>query len=377
MTQGTPVDDREDWLTLHRVPGIGSATFSELIQIFGSPREALNAPRTELAKVGISQEIQRQIAHVDTALVKRDLEWLQGPDRHLITFTDVRYPQRLREIADPPPLLFVHGDPQLLNAPQIAIVGSRNPTRGGVEAAFEFARALAEHALVITSGIAHGIDGQSHRGALAAHGATLAVMGTGPDMMYPRAHQSLAEEIRQHGALVTEFPTSTPVRPENFPQRNRIISGLSLAVLVVEAARASGSLITARHALDQGRDVFAIPGSIHNPLARGCHALIKQGAKLVECVDDILEELPAEVFGVTRKQTSKASTRRPDSRERDREYRRLMDALGHDAVSIDTIVARTGLTANAVSSMLLLLELEGQVTSQAGGLYARLRSGDS
>ncbi|MGQ0658838.1 MAG: DNA-processing protein DprA [Chromatiales bacterium] len=371
------MEDRDDWLLLHRVPGIGVVTFNRLLDAFGSPGRALRASSRELAELGVPAESRHHLADPDQGSIDSDRRWLEAPDRHLITVADARYPPRLREIADPPPLLFVCGHPGWLSAAQVAIIGSRNPSRGGADTAFAFASALAERGLVVTSGLARGIDAQSHRGALEAGGASLAVMGTGPDVIYPRAHESLGAAIAARGAFISEFPTATPVRPENFPRRNRIISGLSFGVLVVEAARTSGSLITARHALGQGRDVFAIPGSIHNPLARGCHALIKQGAKLVECVDDILEELPAGTRVYTRTDVTREGQVPSPPPAQGAEYRRLFDALGYDAVSVDSIVSRTGLTANAVSSMLLLLELQGQVSSQAGGLYARVRSGDS
>lgn len=376
MADGTAVVDRDDWLLLHRMPGVGVAVFNRLLDVFGAPGRILGASTHELVELGIPPAIRRQLAQPDRSSIESDRRWLNAPDRHLITIADARYPQLLREIADPPPLLFLRGDPRWLSAAQIAIVGSRSPTRGGAEAAFAFAVELAQRGLTVTSGLAHGIDAHAHRGALDASGASVAVMGTGPEAIYPRAHDSLAGAIASHGAIITEFPTGTPVRPENFPRRNRIISGLSLGVLVVEAAHASGSLITARHALEQGREVYAIPGSIHNPLTRGCHALIKQGAKLVESVDDILEELPAHA----REQADSQAVRVPiesSPAALAAEYQRLLDALGYDPVSIDNIVIRTGLTPNVVSSMLLMLELQGHISTQTGGLYARVRSGDS
>jgi DNA processing protein len=296
--------------------------------------------------------------------------WLAAPGNHLLRLDDPRYPDLLRQIPDPPPVLYVRGDPAALGNLQLAIVGSRNPTRGGLENARAFAAHLAGAGLTITSGLALGIDAAAHEGALAAGGTTIAVTGTGLDRVYPARHRELAHRIAGQGALVSEFPPGTPPRPAHFPQRNRIISGLSLGTLVVEAARRSGSLVTARHALEQGREVFAIPGSIHNPLARGCHALIRQGAKLVETADDILEELGALAVAVTADATA------PDAPagagELDPEYRRLLDALGHDPLPIDELVARSGLTAESVSSMLLILELQGYVAPEAGGRYARI-----
>lgn len=296
--------------------------------------------------------------------------WLEAPGNHLVALDDPRYPDLLRQIPDPPPVLYVHGDPELLGNLQLAIVGSRNPSRGGLENARAFASHLAGAGLTITSGLALGIDAEAHRGALAAGGTTIAVTGTGLDRVYPARHHDLAHAIAEHGALVSEFPPGTPPRPAHFPQRNRIISGLALGTLVVEAARRSGSLVTARHALEQGREVFAIPGSIHNPLARGCHALIRQGAKLVETAEDILEELGALAGAAVPEHATRTSPEPPASL--DPEYQRLLDALGHDPVSIDDLVRRSGLTAESVSSMLLILELQGYVAPEAGGRYARI-----
>jgi DNA processing protein len=373
MCNGSAHDDSEDWLLLYRTPGVGAVVFNKLLRALGTPGNILNASKRVLAELGVSSEIQRGLRTVCRASVAEDLRWLDGADCHLITLADERYPSRLREIPDPPPLLFVTGDPRWLSEPQIAIVGSRMPSRAGAEIAHEFSSACAERGVVVTSGLAHGIDAQAHRGCLAARGATVAVTGTGPEAVYPRAHRALAGEVAAHGAVATEFPTNSPVRPENFPRRNRIISGLSLGVLVVEAAEASGSLITARHALDQGRDVFAVPGSIRNPLTRGCHALIKQGAKLVERIEDVLEEFP-QIAGSQGQDGVNAKRRDAHiAAENERAYACLLEALGYDAAPVDLLVSRTGLTANQVSSMLLTLELEGVVALQAGGLYIRLR----
>ena len=254
--------------------------------------------------------------------------------------------------------------------PQLAIVGSRNPTPGGRETAGAFARHLAGCGLTITSGLARGIDAAGHRGALAGGGATIAVCGTGADRVYPKNHESLADEIAARGALVSEFPLGTPPGRQNFPRRNRIISGLSLGTLVVEAARQSGSLITAHAALDQGREIFAIPGSVHNPLARGCHQLIRDGAKLVETAADILEELKILARLVAENPATEPG-HADTSTERDPDYQRLLAAIAHDVVPVDVLVERTGLTADAVSSMLLILELQGEVESAPGGAFIR------
>jgi DNA processing protein len=277
----------------------------------------------------------------------------------------------LREIPDPPPLLFVHGDPEVLHTPQLAMVGSRNPSVSGSETAREFAYHLATSGLSITSGLAIGIDGASHAGALDAGGITIAVTGTGLDRVYPASQHDLAHRIAEQGALVSEFPPQTQVKSGNFPRRNRIISGLALGTLVVEAAHKSGSLITARLASEQGREVFAIPGSIHNPMARGCHRLIRQGAKLVETANDVLEELAPllqELEPLPHQGTQESLELRD---ELDAEYQLLLKCMGFDPTPIDLLIERSGLTAEVVSSMLILLELEGHVSSAPGGIYCR------
>jgi DNA processing protein len=364
-------NDRESWLLLSRVPGIGSATFLKLLDIFGTPAGVLRASIAQLRDVGLGPDLSREVHCFDADSIGADLRWLAGSRRRLVTFRDSDFPPQLREIAVPPPLLFVEGDASVLSRPQLAIVGSRRPTRPGRELAGHFAAAMAERGIVVTSGLAHGIDAEVHRACLASHSPTIAVMGTGPEAVYPRVHRELAGAICAQGALVTEFSPGTPIRPENFPRRNRIISGLSLGVLVIEAAAASGSLITARHALDQGREVFAVPGSIHNPLTRGCHALIKQGAKLVESVDDILEELPAVLHGVTCP-PSRDVAARARGPEFTGEQHLILEAMAFDPVSVDMLVDRTGLTANVVSSILLEMELRGSVAPHPGGLYVRL-----
>jgi len=286
---------------------------------------------------------------------------------------DAGYPPPLRAIADPPDLLHVLGDATALLSPAIAIVGSRQPTPSGRETAFEFARALAAAGLVVASGLAAGIDAAAHRGALAAGGRTVAVCGTGLDIVYPGTNAELASRIAAQGALVSEFPPGTRPLPHHFPRRNRLISGLALGVLVVEARHRSGSLITARLAAEQGREVFALPGSIHNPLARGCHRLIRDGARLVETVEEVLAGLQADLFGALATGPAQA----PDSAgfsggPLDRDSKILLNACGFEPVDADTLVARTGFPAGSVASMLVLLELRGEVESCAGGLYCRL-----
>ncbi len=356
------------WLALLRTPGIGPATFFNLLENIGDPETILANPE---AIPRLSAPIKVALSSPDWAAVDLDLKWAAQPDRHILIFTSVHYPVLLRQIPDPPPLLFVHGDPSLLASHQLAVVGSRNPTTGGRDNAFEFARHLAGVGLAITSGLALGIDGAAHRGALAAGGKTLAITGTGLDRVYPSRHKDLAHEIiDKGGALVCEFPIGTPALPQNFPRRNRIISGLTLGTLVVEAARQSGSLITARLAGDQGREVFAIPGSIHNPLAKGCHALIRQGGKLVETAEDVLEELRFQFTPKLSGDTPRAGVA-PEF-ELGAEYQTLLEFLGYEPLSVDTLIERCGLTAETVSSMLLVLELHSYVESLPGGRYSRV-----
>ncbi|MEO8223763.1 MAG: DNA-processing protein DprA [Gammaproteobacteria bacterium] len=301
--------------------------------------------------------------------------WLARPDAHLLTPSDRRYPALLREIPDPPAQLFVRGDPDTLSLPQLAIVGSRNATPGGADTARDFAAHLATRGFCITSGLAEGIDAAAHRGALAARGRTIAVCGTGPDIVYPRLHEALADEIvATGGAIVSEFAPGTPVYRGNFPRRNRLISGLAVGTLVVEAGVRSGALGTARHAMEQGREVFAIPGSIHNPVARGCHQLIRNGAKLVETASDIVEELAGLLESLRTdggSRPSDAPEATDEAVEIDPQYALLLNNLGWDPVGVDTLVARSGLTIGEVSSMLLLLEMQGLLRSLSGGRYQR------
>jgi len=356
------------WLQLLRVTG-GGARLRRLLEEFADPAGIRAAPRAELLPHfdGDQSPVDAIKTGPRAADFETELAWLEETDNRLLTFTDRFYPPLLREISGPPPLLFVRGDPAVLAFPQIAVVGSRNPTRGGADNARAFSDSLARSGLTITSGLALGIDACAHEAALAAGGTTIAVAATGLDRVYPAAHRELAHAIAAHGALVSEFPLGTPPKREHFPRRNRLISGLALGVLVVEAAVKSGSLITARYAGDQGREVFAIPGSIHSPLARGCHALIRQGAKLVETAQDILEELGALAQFSSAPAVDNASPAAPD----DPALARLLELMGHDPVDMDTLIAHSGLTAGAVSSMLLLMELRGLVEARPGGKYQR------
>lgn len=362
-------DEQAARLALLRTPGIGAVRFAKLVEHCGSATQALAAGRRVWEQLALPPPALEYLRAPDWQGVEHDLQWLQQPDNHLLALEDADYPPLLRRIPYPPPLLFVCGDPTCLHRPQLAMVGSRNPTRSGAETAQQFATHLAALGMVITSGLAMGIDAAAHQGALEGGGHTIAVTGTSLERVYPARHRELAHAIAANGALISEFPLGTPPIASNFPQRNRIISGLSLGVLVVEAAAQSGSLITAHQALEQGREVFAIPGSIHNPLAKGCHALIRQGAKLVETAADILEELGALV------NVASAPTPLLNSAPQaalDAEYLRLLEAMGAAPSSIDLLVERCALTAEVVSSMLLILELEGYVAVVPGGLYSRL-----
>jgi DNA processing protein len=313
------------------------------------------------------------LAAPDEAAIDADLAWLEASGAQLVPCTSPGYPSLLARISRGPPALYVLGDVAALSSTQLAIVGSRSPTASGRSTARDFAAFFARAGLTITSGLALGIDGASHEGALDANGITIAVCGCGLDTVYPRQHAALAERIRERGALVSEFPPRTPPLPAHFPQRNRIISGLSFGTLVVEAARTSGSLLTAQHALEQGREVFAIPGSIHNPLSHGCHKLISEGAKLVESADDVLSEVPNFLGVQSLAQGSVAVRRASDAAPAlDKEYEILLDALGFEPASIDVLVARTGIPSESVTSMLLILELQGRIKPHAGGRYGRL-----
>lgn len=349
---------------------MGPATFTRLLTQYSSFEALFDNPK--LAE-GLSERSRTALLSPDWDQVEQDLDWFSTPNRHIVRLTDAAYPTLLKEIPDPPSMLFVQGDVSVLSQWQLAIVGSRNPSPPGRDNAFEFSRFLASGGITVSSGLAMGIDAAAHQGALAGQGKTVAVIGTGLDRVYPAKHRDLAHEITEHGVIVSEFALGTPPRAENFPRRNRLISGLSLGTLVVEAAIKSGSLITARMALEQGREVFAIPGSIHNPLAKGCHRLIREGAKLVETAEDIVEELGAiAAVGQASVMPVEHAKEEVAQKSPDPDYQVLMDCLGYDPIEIDRLIAESGLTAETVSSMLLLLELDGQVASLSGGRYVRV-----
>jgi len=363
-------DKTKGWLLLMRLPATTNTRLLRLIDIYGSPTGILQTDVRELERTGLGQEAIRHLRCPDWKSIEKDIVWLQGAGHHFIPYSDDRYPRLLKEIPDPPPGLFVRGKPEILNSMQLGIVGSRNPSPVGKENARLFARQMAQLGITVTSGLALGIDYCAHLGALDGSGATIAVLGNGLDQVYPRHHAELADRIADNGALISEFITGTPPLAGNFPRRNRIISGLSMGILIVEAAEKSGSLITAHHALEQNREVFAIPGSIHNPLARGCHSLIKQGAKLIESCVDILEELN---FNTHNTAVMPCKAEPETSCHLDDEDIFLLKYITHDPVSIDKLVDLTGLTVAVVSSMLLAMEIRGVIAQTAGGCYTRIK----
>lgn len=364
--EGSEATDLRFWLALARAPEYGSRRFIALLAKSGAPESLFSASRAELEASGASAALIDYLQAPDWGRVELDLAWLAAPGRHCITFRQRHYPALLKEIPMPPPVLFVLGDPEVLSVRQIAMVGSRNPSPTGEKIAFDMAAQLADAGFAVTSGLALGIDSASHRGALSVAGRTVAVLGTGLDQVYPRSSRALTEEIAATGAVVSEFPLGTPPRAAHFPRRNRIISGVSLGTLVVEAALRSGSLITARLAAEQGRDVFAVPGSIHNPLAKGCHALIQQGAKLVESVADVLEELG----GCGAAPPSPPQQAAPEC-DLDGASSELLKYVAYEPTSVDTLVAATGLSAEHTTALLVMLELNGFVASAPGGCYCR------
>ena len=367
------------WLTvLQSAAPAKSQRLATLLDQHAAVSDVLDLPRTALLAAGISARQADRLKTPDRGRIDQWRSWLDRPGRSLITRKSPDYPALLKELPDPPLALWIDGArSDLLNSPQLAMVGSRKPTANGRETARRFARYLSERGLTIVSGLATGIDGASHRGGLQGCGSTVAVLGSGSDVLFPRSHKRLAAEIIDKGLIVSEFPPGTPPLAAHFPQRNRIIAGMSAGTLVVEAARRSGSLITARLAGNYGREVFAIPGSIHNPMAKGCHRLIQQGAKLVEDAADVLVELPPllQLAVETEAQTVDTPSDAPvetESLASRPGYKDLLAALGFDPCGISDLARRTGLTAAELSSMLLLLEMEGLVEALPGGRYSRL-----
>jgi DNA processing protein len=353
---------------LARTPALDAAQLHELLGAAGGePERALGVRATQ--RVELTATALQFLASPDEAAIDADLAWLAASGVRIVLADDPEYPPLLRRMQGAPAALYVQGSAAALSSPQLAMVGSRSPTPAGRATAREFASWFAGAGLTVTSGLALGIDAASHEGALAGGGETIAVYATGLDRVYPAEHSALAQRIRAHGALVSEFPPRTPPLRGNFPRRNRLIAWLSLGTLVVEAARYSGSLITARLAVEAGREVFAIPGSIHSPLSRGCHQLIKSGAKLVEEAADVLSELK---FSLPKEAVTALQPEPPKPRELDKDYEMLLDALGFEPATIDVLVARTHLPGESVASMLLILELEGRVAALPGGRYGRL-----
>jgi DNA processing protein len=365
------------WLKLALTPGLGPAALERIGLEPEHWGELHELPLAELRRLGFGDLQAQQLRLPDPEWFDRALAWLDHPSHHLVTRIDPLYPPLLARIDDAPPVLFVNGDPGCLPAPQLAVIGSRKATRGGLEIAAEFAGRLARAGLTVTSGLAAGIDGAAHQAAIDAGGQTIAVAGTGPDQVYPARHRDLARRIVDNGAVVTSFPPGVGPRPGNFPARNRIISGMSVGVLVIEAGMRSGSLITARLAGDQGREVFAVPGSIRNPLARGCHRLIRQGARLVETAEELLEDiapLVGELAGELRArldQDSEAGETGVEAGDGETPAGRLLEVIGHDPVSVDRLIEHTGMSTSEISALLMELELEGRVSPLGGGRYVR------
>ena len=382
MSNELGANRRRAWLTLLRTPEFGAAAIRNLLAQHGDVLTAL-----ERARRGASDEARTWLAAPDSARLDADEAWLNSADHHLLVCDSEDFPVLLRDIGGAPAALFVIGDPTLLWTPQIAVVGARSASAAGLANARAFARAFALAGNTVTSGLAEGIDGAAHAAALDAGGKTVAVLGTGIDLVYPRQHAGLAERIAANGALVSEYPPGVPGHAKHFPRRNRIISGLSLGTLVVEASLRSGSLTTARYAAEQGREVFTLPGSIHNPLARGCHKLIREGAKLVETAHEVLEELQgvgavlAEGLRERLRAVEGAGDRESanqladDIRTADPDYAALLKALDTTPAALDELAGRTGLPAASLSSMLLMLELDGIVVTENGRYSLALASG--
>lgn len=379
----TSVLHQRDWLTIVNAPSVGGASLIRIIESMGGVAAVVAASARDLTRHGLSAAAAEAITRPDQAAIETGLRWLSQPDHHLLCWDSDDYPVLLRRIDGPPAALFIDGDPGCLWQPQIAVIGSRNPTAGGLDHARDFASTLARQGMTITSGLASGIDTAAHIAAMDAGATTIAVNGTGLDIVYPASSRQVARRIRSQGAMISELPLGSPPRRQHFPSRNRIISGLSLAVLVIEAGLNSGTLITARKAAEQGRDVFALPGSLHNPMAKGCHRLIREGARLVETTADIMQELgpvAAELHMEIRRRLEQSDS--PDEAEEkpgkykkslldDSAYSALWKVLGYDPKPVDTIIHQSGLSAREVSSMLLMMELEGLVKKHHNGRFLR------
>ena len=364
-------DDLTSYLTLNACPGIGPVAFRKIFQREDIKlSELLSAQSQELREIGFNDAQISTLKNPPTSDIDKTLDWLNSSENHhLLTLADPDYPELLKQTHDAPPVLYAIGKKHLINTPQIAIVGSRNCTPGGANTAHDFASYLSRSGLTICSGMALGIDKHAHQGALDASRHTIAVIGTGIDRIYPSKNKQLAYAIAEKGLIISEFALGTAPHFANFPKRNRIISGLSLATLVVEATKKSGSLITARCSLELGREVFAIPGSIHNPQAKGCHHLIRQGAKLVDQAADIIDDIGSLLGFVAQQIEQQAHS--DENSKLDESYQDLLQIIGYDPVSLEVLVERSGLTIEQLSSMLLILELNDQIQNAPGGLYLR------
>jgi DNA processing protein len=364
------LDARVDaWATLAQ-KSLPQRALVVLLRALGEPTAVLRASRAALGALVPPAAVERLLAPIDAHSQDATRAWLDVPGNELIAWDDPDYPRALFDIADAPPILFHVGRRDLLNRPSLAIVGSRNATPQGIDNARAFAAALSAAGVTIVSGLALGIDAAAHTGALDGEGRTLAVVGTGLDRVYPARHRELAHEIATRGALVAEYPPGTPPLKENFPRRNRLLSGLARGVLVVEATLSSGSLITARLAGEQGRDVFAIPGSIHSPFSKGPHKLIREGAKLVETAQDVLDELHIRGVGPVAGSTAAAD----DDSAMTATQKSLLAAIAHDPVDLDTLISRTQMSADAIAAALTTLELDGRIAVLPGGRWQRVAS---
>ena len=360
-----------DWVRLTATPGIGCEAAKKLLLAFGLPHQIFSANYGDLKQI-VSERQAKALCLPPTeatiSLIKRTEQWCAEKNNFLITLADNLYPAKLLEISDPPPLLYVKGQPELLSKTSIAVVGSRNATTQGTINAKQFSSSLSHSGLTIVSGLALGIDTAAHLGGLDGQGSTIAVIGTGIDIVYPARNQDLAHRIAEQGCIVSEYSLGTPSIAANFPRRNRLISGLSQGVLVIEAAAHSGSLITARMAIEQNREVFAIPGSIHSPLAKGCHQLIKQGAKLVETAQDILEELKLDGIGTP----SPVAGDVVSNGEQCPQASQVLSAMGYEAIHHDELALRCKMDSGELTAALVMLELDGHVEILVGGMYRRV-----
>jgi DNA processing protein len=354
----------DPWIKLASIPGLSSTSQRKLLTAFGTPYAALQARPVELSSVLTPKAFEAWKKGPDARLIARTADWLSASSNHLVTLADETYPRALLDTPDPPPLIYAKGRLELLNRNSLAVVGARSATTAGERDAEAFGEALGRAGLTIVSGLAQGIDAAAHRGGLRTEASSIAVVATGLDKVYPARNRNLAHQLADGGLLISEFPLGMPPLAANFPRRNRVISGLALGTLVVEAALHSGSLITARQALEQGREVFAVPGSIHSPLSKGCHWLIKQGAKLAESAADVLEEL-----GIAAKLSAAAL---PPKAALAEEEHRLLEAMGYAPIDIDSISEQLGAPIDAISALLLKLELDGHISRLPGGLFQRL-----